>query len=147
MSQNVCCEKGLSITGYVCCCLWGTFQESHFFDDWWVVWFVVINGDAKGTGHQGERESDDYADVRYGIFQPGEAFAVDIEQQRHQAQARDTGAGSHDDAGTVSEREEALLDWHAWNVNVSNATCKARLLFCRNTSVCQQPMVLMRLRQ
>lgn len=75
----------------------------------------MIDGDANGTRHQGERESGHDAAVRYSIFQPAESLAEDIEQQRHQTQGRDAGASGHHNAGKVSEREEALLDWHGCN--------------------------------
>lgn len=135
-SKSICCEKRLSIKVMF---VWGTIQESHFSDDCWVVWFVVINGNANATRHEGQCESSDNADVRNSIFQTSEAFAIDKEQQRHQTQGHDAGASGHYDAGRVSEREETLLHWHAWNVNISNGTCKTSILFCRKISVyCSQ---------
>lgn len=70
----------------------------------------MINDNANGTRHQGERKSGHDAAVWYSIFQATESLAEDIEQQRHQTQGGNAGASCHYNAGRVSEREEALLD-------------------------------------
>ena len=66
----------------------------------------MINGNANGTRHKGERESRDDAKVGYSIFQTGKALAVDIEQQWHHTKCGDAGASGHYDAGRVSERDK-----------------------------------------
>lgn len=90
----------------------------------------MINANTNGTRHQSENESGDDAAVWYSILQTGEALTEEIEQQRHQTQGHETGASGHYDAVWVSE-QEALLDGHTCNENVSNIRCETRLLFCR----------------
>lgn len=85
-------------------------RESHFFHNHCVVWFVVIDKDADGAGHQGEGESGHDAAVRHSIFQITDSSAEDIEQQRHHSQGRNAGAGCHNNAGMQSEKNESKLE-------------------------------------
>lgn len=68
----------------------------------------MIDEDAKGTRHQGENQSLDDAEVRYKVLQTSKALAEDIEQQRHQTQGCDGGAGGHYDAGRVQDRRSII---------------------------------------
>lgn len=96
----------ISCSCYDCVCV----RWSHLQDEWCVVWFVVINGNADGARHQGIYENSDDANVWYSILQTGEALAEDIKQQRHQTQSCNTGASGHYDAGRVTGRKETVLD-------------------------------------
>lgn len=88
---------------------WSTLQGPHLFHECGVLRLVVINGDANGARHQGERKrSHDFA-VRHSFFQTAESLAEDIEQQRHQTQGGDVGASGHRNAGKVSEAEKDVI--------------------------------------
>lgn len=91
--------------------VWITFVEtyrkiSHFHNNACIFWFEASNRNANGTGHHSECQSDDDADVWYSILQTGEALAVEEQQQGHQTQSCNAGAGGHNNAG----REETLPD-------------------------------------